>query len=164
VHTGRGRAVTVIAVSVAALSAAGACSGARDEPPGKRVAAFYAAMAEGRLGAARDALLPGPALHGLERRFGSFSAWAGRATKNRIVMRTEVLREDVAADRARVEVVALFNDGTRRHDVVELVRSGAAWKIDPRSLPGASRSPRAAATRNSSASRRDLAAGTGAEP
>ena len=135
----RARAVAVVAVSLAAFSVAGACTGEHRDTPRRRAELFYGAIAGGRLDAARASLVDGAALRALERRFGSLAAWATRATKNETVMRAEVLAETVGPKRARVEVLLLFNDGTRRHDTVELVASGAAWKVDPRSLPGAAR-------------------------
>jgi hypothetical protein len=55
-------------------------------------------------------------------------------------------------------MVLLFNDGTRRHDVVELVRGDDAWKVDPRSLPGAERARTSAPRRRHATLRRDRAA------
>jgi hypothetical protein len=146
-----------IIVSLTAFSLAGACT-AEQGTPRRRAELFYDAIADGRLDAARACLVEGAGLRALERRFGSFAAWATRATKNETVMRAEVLGENVEAERARVEMVLLFNDGTRRHDIVELVRGNDAWKVDPRSLPGAERPRTSALRRRRAARRRDTPA------
>ena len=73
----------------------------------------------------------------LESRFGSFEGWATRVTKNGIMMRTESLAEHASGERARVALLVLFNDGTRRHDNLDLFRDGDTWKVAAASVPGA---------------------------
>src|SRR5262245_23989242 len=94
VLTSRAHAIRAVAIALVACSAASACT-AEGETPGQRTRVFYAAIADGRFDAARDSLVSGAGLRALERRFGSFAAWATRATKNSTVMRTEVLDESV---------------------------------------------------------------------
>jgi hypothetical protein len=135
----RTRTVVVRAGVVVALTSACAC--AADRPASARETArlFYDAAAKGELDRARALLLPTARLHALERRFGSFASWASRATKNGTVARVEILDETAAPGSSRLHLLVLFNDGTRRHDHVVLVRTDDEWRIDAGSLPGARR-------------------------
>jgi hypothetical protein len=107
---------------------------------GEVARSFYEAAAQGDMRTARSALIAGTRLRSLERRFGALESWATRATKNNTVTRIELLDEAEEGWRAHVRLVVVFNDGTRRHDRVELVRVGDRWLLDPASLPGARRS------------------------
>ena len=105
--------------------------------PGRAARGFYAALAKGNFDEAHAMTLESDAARGLERRFGSLAAWGNRLTKNGIVMRTEALDESVDGARARVELLVLFDDGTRRHDLIGLARRDGRWLVDMSSVPGA---------------------------
>jgi hypothetical protein len=139
--------VLVLVVS----SALGACSSPKRGGAGEHVQRFYEAASQGDVARARAALLPGAPLRSLARRFGGLGSWASRATKNGTVARVEVVGEDAGAGRASVALIVMFNDGTRRHERLELIQVDGEWRIDPASLPGAPMR-RARATRPAGAS------------
>jgi hypothetical protein len=148
------RRIDRLVVARAALMLALGASGCRVHDArgaGDTVRSFYAAAAQGDMGQVRAALAGGSRLHGLERRFGALESWATRATKNGTIARVEVLDVATDGDLARVRVVVLFNDGTRRHDRVALVRAGNRWLLDPGSLPGARAFPGRREVRRSAA-------------
>ena len=118
--------------------AASACapdSGA--DGPGRAARTFYEALARQEVPAARELALDDAGLVALEAEFGSLEAWAGRVTKNGIVARVEAVDEEVDGARASVALLVLFNDGTRRHDRIELVGGDGAWLVDMGTVPGA---------------------------
>mgnify|MGYP001258915152 CR=1 FL=1 len=91
---------------------------------------FYQALDRNDMAAARAMMIEGKALQRLEQEFGSFESWAGRVTKNGILARTEILSESFDGDGAKVVLILLYNDGTRRRDDLEMARSSdGRWLV-----------------------------------
>jgi hypothetical protein len=130
------RLVVARAALVLALSASG-CRVHDDGGAGDTVRSFYAAAAQGDMDHLRAALVAGPRLRGLERRFGALESWATRATKNGTIARVEVLDE---GDRRRPRARERSRAVQRRHAPARPRRAGARGKplaARSGSLPGA---------------------------
>lgn len=106
--------------------------------PARAARLFYTTLARAPLEATvmTGLVLPGSGTEEMVASFGSLEAWAGRVTKNGIMWRAEVVNERVENGWARLELVVLFNDGTRRRDKLGLVRVGNRWLVDMSSAVG----------------------------
>ncbi len=126
------------AAVIAALAALSLALCRADSPAATAARLFYGTLDAVPFdeAALSELMLPGSGSEELERSFGSLESWAGRVTKNGIMWRAEVIEERVGTGRVSLELVVLFNDGTRRRDRLGLVHSGDRWLVDMATVAG----------------------------
>ena len=129
--------VSSLAVAVMVLATTAGLSSCRATRPAAAAArSFYHALDAQPFDESAIAalVLPGPGNAEIAQRFGSLESWAGRVTKNGIMWRAEVVDEAPEGDRTRIDLVVLFNDGTRRRDRLILVEQDGHWLVDMRTV------------------------------